>query len=374
MTYIWQRKEWPNFTWDNEVVEQNASQFTIEANRLFGKVNDLPEVEKTTVIVDLMVSEALNTSLIEGEYFSWSDLHSSIRNHLNLNADPEKVYDTKANGIASLMVSVPEHFADDLTAQQLCEWQNKIIVNPYDRRRLDFGKWRTHKEPMLIVSGAFGREQIHYVAPPSDQVPAEMEQYINWFNDSQNLPGLVRAGIAHLYFECIHPFADGNGRVGRAISEIALSQSLGYPVLMSLSTTILDKQSEYYNALKLSSQGTLDITKWLVWFTNLVLDSQKQAIDQIGFVLSKARFWDKYNPQINERQSKVIERMLRNGPNGFKGSMSADKYCKIAKCSKATATRDLSALLKIGAFQKLNGGGRSTRYVVNLPVAQGIKN
>ena len=374
MTYIWQRKNWPNFTWNNELIEQSSNQFSAEANQLVGKVNALPEVEKREVLVDLMVSEAMKTSQIEGENFNRDDVRSSIRNHLKLNTKPERGGDPRADGIASLLVSVREHFNAPLTKDRLFEWQNKTIVNPYERRWIEMGKWRTHKEPMLIVSGAFGKEKTHYEAPPSDQVPTEMERFINWFNGSNYLLGPVRAGIAHLYFECIHPFADGNGRVGRAISEIALSQCLGYPVLMSLSTTIMNKRSEYYDALKLSSQGTLDITKWLVWFTNLVLDSQKQAIDQIEFVLSKARFWDKHGSQMNERQSKVVARMLREGPDEFKGGMSANKYGKITKCSKATATRDMSELLRIGAFQKLNGGGRSTRYRVNLTIGQGIEN
>ena len=374
MAFIWQQKNWPNFTWNNKPIEQSSNQFVTIANQLVGKVSDLSKDEESEVLVDLMVSETVKTSQIEGENYNRDDVRSSIRNQLKLNNKPEKVGDPKANGIASLMVSVREYFADPLTAQRLYDWQDKIIVSPHDRRWIDVGKWRTHKEPMLIVSGAFGKEKTHYEAPPSDQVPAEMVRFINWFNNSKYLSGPIRAGIAHLYFECIHPFADGNGRVGRAISELALSQSLGHPVLMSLSTTIMDRQSEYYDALKLSSQGTLDITKWLVWFTTLILDSQRQAIEQIEFVLSKARFWDKHNSQLNDRQSKVIARMLREGPDNFIGGMSANKYGKITKCSKATATRDMAELLKIGAFQKLNGGGRSTRYKVNLPVTQVIKN
>ena len=373
MTYIWQRKNWPNFTWNNELIEKSSNQFITIANQLVGKVSDLSKDEKSEALVDLMVSEAIKTSQIEGENYNRDDVRSSIRNQLKLNNKPEKVIDPEANGVASLMVSVRKHFADPLTAQRLYDWQDKIIVSRHDRNWNELGKWRTHIAPMLIVSGAFGKEKTHYEAPPSDQVPAEMERFINWFNGSKYLSGPIRAGIAHLYFECIHPFSDGNGRVGRAISELALSQSLGYPVLMSLSTTIMSRRAEYYDALKLSSQGTLDITKWLVWFTTLVLDSQKQAIEQIEFVLSKARFWDKHNSQLNDRQSKIIARMLREGPNNFIGGMSANKYCKITKCSKATATRDMAELLKIGAFQKLNGGGRSTRYKVNLPVVDGIK-
>ena len=242
----------------------------------------------------------------------------------------------------------------------------EIIVGRFDRGKLEVGKWRTSAEPMQIVSGAIGKTQIHYEAPPSRQVPAKMKRYLEWFNGSKNLKGAVRAGVAHLYFECIHPFSDGNGRVGRAISETALSQEIGHPALLSLSTTIQNRQQDYYDALSRSSRGSLDITGWLVWFTDLVLDSQREAKAQISYVLSKAQFWDTHVDRLNERQNKILGRMFREGPEGFKGGMSAQKYSKITKCSKATATRDLAELLKMGAFKKLDDGGRSTRYDIQL--------
>ena len=369
MTYIWQLKEWPNFTWDSNAVDQNAYAYALEASSLVGEVKHLSEDQKSDAMIDLMVSEAVKTSQIEGENFDREDVRSSIRNQLGLNTTPETVRDPKANGVAALMISVRDHFAEPLTENQLYEWQDRIIVGRYERGRLDVGKWRTSAEPMQIVSGAIGKEKVHYEAPPSLQVPAEMKRLIEWFNGSRNMKGAVRAGVAHLYFECIHPFSDGNGRVGRAISEIALSQELGHPALLSLSTTIQSRRQEYYDALSRASQGGLDITDWLVWFTGLVLDSQKQAKEQIAYVLSKARFWDAYADQLNERQTKILNRMLREGPEGFKGGMSAQKYAKITDCSKATATRDLTELLKIGAIQKLEGGGRSTRYDIQLPSA-----
>jgi len=367
VTYIWQRDEWPNFTWDNNAVDQNAYAYALEASSLVGEVKHLSETEKTDALIDLMVSEAVKTSQIEGENFDREDVRSSIRNQLGLNATPETVRDPRANGVAALMISVRDHFAEHLTEQRLCEWQNQIIVGRYDRAKLDVGKWRTSVEPMQIVSGAIGKEKVHYEAPPSEQVPAEMKRFVEWFNASQNLKGAIRAGVAHLYFECIHPFSDGNGRVGRAISEIALSQELGHPALLSLSTTIQGRRQDYYDALSRGSQGSLDITEWLVWFTGLVLDSQRQAKEQIAYVISKARFWDIHGDELNERQAKVLGRMFREGPEGFKGGMSAQKYTKITECSKATATRDLAELLKMGAFRKLEGGGRSTRYDIQLP-------
>jgi len=367
VTYIWQRDEWPNFTWDNNAVDQNAYAYALEASSLVGEVKHLSETEKTDALIDLMVSEAVKTSQIEGENFDREDVRSSIRNQLGLNATPETVRDPRANGVAALMISVRDHFAEHLTEQRLCEWQNQIIVGRYDRAKLDVGKWRTSVEPMQIVSGAIGKEKVHYEAPPSEQAPAEMKRFVEWFNASQNLKGAIRAGVAHLYFECIHPFSDGNGRVGRAISEIALSQELGHPALLSLSTTIQGRRQDYYDALSRGSQRSLDITEWLVWFTGLVLDSQRQAKEQIAYVISKARFWDIHGDELNERQAKALGRMFREGPEGFKGGMSAQKYTKITECSKATATRDLAELLKMGAFRKLEGGGRSTRYDIQLP-------
>lgn len=366
MKYIWQRKEWPNFIWDNDAVEQNAYAYALEASSLVGEVKHLSETVKTDALIDLMVSEAVKTSQIEGENFDREDVRSSIRNQLGLSATPEIVRDPKANGVAALMISVRDDFAEPLTDERLCEWQDQIIVGRYERIKTEVGYWRTNPEPMQIVSGAIGREKVHYEAPPSSQVPVEMKRFIEWFNSSQDMKGVVRAGVAHLYFECIHPFADGNGRVGRAISEIALSQELGHPALLSLSTTIQRRRQDYYDALSRASQDSLDITEWLVWFTSLVLDSQKLARQQIAYVLSKARFWDTYANQLNERQTKVLKRMFREGAEGFKGGMSAQKYAKITDCSKATATRDLAQLLKMGAISNLAGGGRSTRYEIQL--------
>lgn len=366
MQYIWQREEWPNFTWNADAVDQNAYAYALEASNLVGEVKHLSETEKTDALIDLMVSEAVKTSQIEGENFDREDVRSSIRNQLGLNVTPEAVRDPRANGVAALMISVREHFAKSLTEKRLCQWQDEIIVGRFERGRLDVGKWRSNPEPMQIVSGAIGKEKVHYEAPPSSQMSVEMARFIAWFNGCQNMKGAVRAGVAHLYFECIHPFSDGNGRVGRAISEIALSQELAHPALLSLSTTIHGRRREYYDALSSASHGSLDITDWLVWFTGLVLDSQRQAKEQIAYVLSKARFWDSYAEQFNERQSKVLARMFREGPEGFKGGMSAQKYAKMTDCSKATATRDLAELLKVGAFKKLEGGGRSTRYEIHL--------
>jgi Fic family protein len=234
------------------------------------------------------------------------------------------------------------------------------------------GAWRDHEEPMQVISGAIGKQKIHFEAPPSNRVPAEMKKFIEWFNDTG--PGganeikkaPVRSAIAHLYFESIHPFEDGNGRIGRAIAEKALSQGIGRPVLMSLSQTIEANKNNYYNALE-KAQRSNEITHWINYFVKTIVDAQSEAEEQIDFTLKKAKFFDRFKDKLSDRQLKVIRRMLDEGPKGFEGGMSASKYGSIAKVSKATATRDLQELLEIGAFILFGpGGGRSTKYQVNL--------
>jgi Fic family protein len=240
------------------------------------------------------------------------------------------------------------------------------------QKRIKAGQWRTHIEPMQVISGAIGKETVHFEAPPSATVPTEMSTFIQWFNHTG--PGgtqeikkaPVRAAIAHLYFESIHPFEDGNGRIGRAVAEKALSQTIGRPVLLSLSRTIEANKRLYYESLKKAQRST-EISTWIRYFVETILDAQSEAETQIDFTLRKARFFDRYRTLLNDRQSTVLTRMMAEGPQGFEGGMNARKYISITGTSKATATRDLQQLLDIGALILAgNAGGRSTRYEVNI--------
>jgi Fic family protein len=236
--------------------------------------------------------------------------------------------------------------------------------------KVKVGKWRTHKEPMRVVSGPIGKEKLHFEAPPSKIVPKEMTAFINWFNETAPCEkneinkAVVRSAIVHLYFETIHPFEDGNGRVGRALSEKALSQGIGRPVLMSLSKTIEANKKDYYEALK-EGQRSNEVTPWVAYFATMVLTAQTQAVDEIDFTLRKAKFFDKFQNRLNERQLKIIKRMLEEGPKGFAGGMSAKKHIAITQTSKPTATRDLQDLVEKGIFT-ISGGGRNTRYEINM--------
>ena len=231
---------------------------------------------------------------------------------------------------------------------------------------IQIGQWRSHEEPMQIVSGAIGRENVHFEAPPSNTVSSEMNDFIVWFNESQSSikKPIIRSAIAHLYFESIHPFEDGNGRIGRAVAEKALSQSIGRPVLFSLSKSIESNKNNYYDALK-AAQRSNEITDWINYFVRTVLDAQIDAEQEIEFTLKKTKFFDGHKDELNERQQKVVRRMLEEGHQGFEGGMNARKYVSLTSASKATATRDLQDLVEKGIFKPI-GGGRSTRYEINI--------
>jgi Fic family protein len=367
MRYNWQQRDWPNFTYNLQGLEDVLFEITERMGRATGLIKALPEKLQDEALIEFMVSEALKTSEIEGEYLSRKDVISSIRNNLGFNHPPEKVGDKRVEGIAELMIEVRNTFADPMTETMLFNWHEMLMKGS---RRIIIGRWREHEEPMQVVSGGIGKEKVHFEAPPSAKVPTEMKQFVNWFNHSSPAGekpikrAAVRSAIAHLYFESIHPFDDGNGRIGRAISEKALSQGIGRPVLLSLSRTIESKKNDYYDALQ-QAQKSNEITPWLDYFLGTVLEAQKQAEEQIEFTLRKSKFFDRYNHELNARQLRVLRRMLEKGEDGFEGGMSAQKYMKIAKISKATATRDLQDLVEKEALEPI-GAGRSTRYKVKM--------
>jgi Fic family protein len=367
MMYNWQLPDWPDFKYNLQAIEDDFLSFVEEAGYVSGMLNAMPKDAQLEAIINMLVVEAMKTSEIEGEYLSQEDIISSIRNQLGLNEERKPVKDKKAEGIGELMVDVRNTYADELTETKLFDWHRMLLKQS---RGISVGAWRKGEAPMQIVSGTIGNETVHFEAPPSARVPEEMTRFIQWFNDTA--PGMpnaikkapVRAAIAHLYFESIHPFEDGNGRVGRAIAEKALSQTVGRPVLLSLSPIIESNRNAYYNALK-NAQHSNEITKWINYFVGVTMKAQQGTKRLIDFILRKAKFYDHFRNMLNERQLKVINRMLEAGPEGFEGGMSAKKYVAITKTSPATATRDLQILADAGGFT-VRGGGRSTRYTLNL--------
>ena len=367
MEYNWQRPDWPNFVYDLSNLQDTLLVVAEKTGVLRGMELGLPERIKTDTVIDMIVTEAIKNSEIEGEFLSRQDVMSSIRNNLGLNSVPERVTDARASGISELMVKMRNSINEPLSDETLFAWHKMLMAGS---RHEEIGCWRTHSEPMQVVSGAVHKPQIHFEAPSSNDVPKEMKRFIRWFNDTapgknQELrPPSIRSAIVHLYFESIHPFVDGNGRIGRILSEKALFQSIGSPVLLSLSNAIESKRSDYYNALK-TAQRSNEITDWVRYFVTTLLHAQIDAEKLIDFTLSKAHFFDQFRQQLNERQSKVINRMFAEGPSGFQGGMSARKYTSITGASKATATRDLQQLHSVGILKKI-GKGRSVRFEIDL--------
>jgi len=292
---------------------------------------------------------------------------SSIRRNLGIDLSPENQKDKRAKGIAELLMAVRNTFLEPLTTEMLCHWHHLLFNH---QTKISSGQWRTGSEPMQIISGAIGKEIVHFEAPPSSAVSKEMEELVNWYNSNNSLAegkitnALIRAAIAHLYFETIHPFEDGNGRVGRALAEKALSQSLGFPVQLSLSLAIEADRNAYYTALK-NAQRTLEITDWLIYFAQVILEAQRNAKQVVQFTLKKSKFFELHKANLNESQMKVINKMLDQGTAGFEGGITDKKYMGITSVSKATATRHLQHLAEIGALIQ-TGAGRMVRYELNL--------
>jgi len=362
MHWNWKHKDWPEFTYSPDKLAGFEKEFLHKAGVLFGSLKHVNEEDQDVFRINLISDEAYKTSEIEGEILNRESLQSSIRRHFGLKTDSRRISPAE-QGISEMMMDVYKSYHTPLTHEQLFIWHKMLTKGRRDLQ--DIGAYRNHSELMQIVSAAIHKPKVHYEAPPSSRVPHEMEAFIRWFNsESTELEPLTRAGIAHLYFESIHPFEDGNGRIGRSISETALSQSLDRPTLIAISHTIESKKKTYYAALQSNSIG-LEITNWLVYFCEMVLEAQNHTQSMIDFLIEKNKFYDRFEEQLNERQEKVVERIFREGINGFKGGLSADNYITITGTTASTATRDLQKMVEMGAFKR-TGERKGTRYYVNI--------
>ncbi|MEO8253570.1 MAG: DUF4172 domain-containing protein [Flavobacterium sp.] len=366
MKYNWELANWRKFTFDDTVIDALCMEFALETGEMKGLVDSLSSEIQQETILQFMISEALKTSEIEGEFFSRQDVMSSIKKNLGIADTFDQIRDKNAQGIGKLMVIVRNSYSEKLSEFTIKEWHATLM---HYSKRINPGEYRMGEEPMQIVSGSLGKEIIHFEAPPSNQVPVEMKNFIKWYTDfevktTDIKSALIKTSISHLYFESIHPFEDGNGRIGRAISEKCLSESLNRPVLMSISSTIEKDKKLYYQSLKQAQRAT-DITDWIFYFSTLILDSQKNAKKTVLFTLSKTKFIDAFKGQMNDRQMKAVLKMFENGISGFEGGMTTIKYVSITKISRASATRDLQDLTEKNILVP-RGEGRSRSYDLNL--------
>lgn len=362
MRWNWQQNDWPNFRFDSEVLAPLEARFLRQGGVVIGSVQHLGEDDRGVLTVEIISAEALKTSEIEGEILDRESLQSSIRRQFGLVTDHRRVGPAE-QGIAELMVDLYRSCDVQLSDAQLFRWHELLMQGRRDIK--DVGQYRTHAEPMQIVSGPVHAPKVHFEAPPSGQVPEEMAAFCRWFNETgpsgaRPMSALARAGIAHLYFESIHPFEDGNGRIGRAISEKALAQDLGQPSLTALSVMIERRKKDYYKALEFAHREN-EVTDWLMWFADAVLEAQRLTQRWIDFLIAKTKLFDSLRGKINPRQEKALLRMMREGPDGFEGGLSAGTYTSITAAPPATARRDLAELVELGALTR-TGERRGTRY------------
>jgi Fic family protein len=368
MTWDWQEPDWPNFRWDRARLEASEKQFLLGGGVFVGTVRHLGKEERDQLTVEAMSTEAVTTSEIEGEILDRASVQSSLRKQLGIATDERRVRPAE-RGIAEMMVDLYQSFAEPFSEETLFRWHRLVMSGSGNLR--DVGRYRTGAEPMQVVSGSAHEPKVHFEAPPSSRVPSEMKRFFAWFvqtapSAEKALPALTKAGIAHLYFESIHPFEDGNGRIGRAIAEKALAQSLGQPTLTALAATILARRKSYYQALEAANKEN-EITHWLMWFAGVAIEAQQRTIALVEFLIDKTKLLDRLKGQLNARQEKALLRMFREGLEGFKGGLSAGKYSTITGASPATTTRDLADLAEKGALVR-EGERRYARYRLSVPL------
>ena len=360
--YIWEQQEWPDLTWDDGRLLKPLAAARLKQGRLLGSMARLGFDLKLEAQLEALTEDVIKSSEIEGEVLDRDSVRSSIARRLGVPAAAIASADRRTEGVVEMMLDATENYEALLTPERLFGWQAALFPTGYSgMHKVKTGAWRDDTEgPMQVVSGPIGRQRVHYQAPPTQQLDAEMQAFVDWFNRRGEPEGLLRAGLAHLWFVTIHPFEDGNGRVARAIADQALAQSEDSGQrFYSMSSQIRKEPSDYYDTLERSQKGALDVTDWLVWF----LDCLSRAIDgaeaACANVLRKADFWQRYAREpFTKRQKTVLNRFL----DGFEGKLTAKKWAAIGKCSIPTAQRDINELVERSILRRNPGGSKNTSY------------
>ena len=362
MPWNWELAGWPQFSYDPSPISELEKKFLLGVGKAFGYLKTIDKQDYTHFIVEILSLEGLESSKIEGEILDRESLQSSIKRHFGIDTMPERGTE-KESAMAELLCNVYESFDKPLTHEMLWKW-HAMLFNE-SSSITDRGQYRTHADPMQIVSNRYGSQIVFFEAPPSSRVLEEMAAFIEWFNTSKGSGSiLVRAALAHVYFESIHPFEDGNGRIGRILVEKILSQGVGQPILIAVSKLLEKRKKEYYSALEKCNR-TLEIQHWIEFFSSVILQAHEESLNLLYFLIEKSKILNALSGELNPRQIKALLRMFEEGPNGFKGGLSAENYITITKTTRPTATRDLTDLVEKGALTK-TGELRHTRYHLNL--------
>jgi Fic family protein len=367
--YIYQRSEWPHFCWDDGALSELLADVRHRQGRVIGRMEALGLSLRSEAILHTLTEDVLKSSDIEGEVLDRKDVRSSLARRLGMNIGALRPPDHAVEGVVEMMLDATRNFNEPLTRERLHAWHAALFpTGRSGMQKITVGGWRDDATgPMQVISGAFGRERVHYEAPPAERLGHEMANFLAWFAEMGDIDPVLKAGIAHLWFVTIHPFDDGNGRIARAIADMALARSERSPQrFYSMSAQIRVERNAYYETLETTQKSDLDITPWLRWF----LECLGRAIDGAGAILAdvlrKAQLWEQPSTiGINERQRDMLNRLL----DGFNGKLTSSKWAKIAKCSQDTALRDISDLIERGLLEKEPGGGRSTSYHLALTPA-----
>lgn len=360
--YIYQHKTWPHFTWKNDELVVSLAKTRNIQGRLIGKMEALGFSLREEAVLETLTLDVLKSNEIEGELLNSDQVRSSIAKRLGMSISGLVQPDTKVEGAVEMMLDATQQNKKPLSANRLFDWHAALF--PTGRSgiyKITAGNWRKDETgPMQVISGALGKEKIHYQAPEAELIDKEMKVFINWFNTEDRLDPVIKAGIAHLWFITIHPFDDGNGRIARAIADMQLARADGSAQrFYSMSSQIRKERKAYYDVLEKTQKGGLDITEWLQWFLNCLLSALNATDDTLSKIILKAKFWEKYSStQLNDRQRLMINKLM----DGFDGKLTSSKWAKITKYSTDTALRDIQDLMDKGILRKTPGGSKNTNY------------
>ena len=360
--YIWEQSDWPNLTWDDSRLAPLLTKVSRKQGRLLGRMEALGFELQREAHLSTLTEDVVKSSAIEGENLDPVQVRSSIARRLGMDIGGLIPADRDVDGIVEMMLDATGNYGKKLTEKRLFDWHASLF--PTGRSGMSHiivGNWRDDNSgPMRVVSGAIGKEKVHYEAPPAKRIQVEIKAFLKWFSNPRNIDPLIASGLAHLWFVTIHPFEDGNGRIARAIADMTLAQTENSDQrFYSMSAQIRRDRSNYYTMLERTQKGDLDVTNWMEWFLNCLDRAIEGAQETLSAVLYKAQFWDRFAKEpLNERQVKMLNKLL----DGFEGKLTTSKWAKIAKCSQDSAYRDMLDLVDRGALQKDPGGGRSTSY------------
>lgn len=364
-TYIWQQNKWPDFTWNDSKLSYKLGRVRSLQGKLVGKMSVLGFDLKNSVMLDALTADITKSSEIEGEILNIDQVRFSVARHLGIEIEGIPEADRYIDGVVQVMIDATQNYMQPLTDERLFNWHAALF--PTGRSgayKITVANWRQGSEPMQVISGAMGKEKIHYQAPDSSVIPYQMGLFLDWVNDNQEIDPVLKAAIAHFWFVTIHPFDDGNGRISRTITDLFLARADEMPHrFYSMSAEIRKQRKSYYDILEKSQKSGLDITNWLEWFLDCLKAALIHTEKMVSTVLQKAAFWDKHRlVSMNERQIKMVNLLW----DGFNGKVTSSKWGKITKCSADTALRDIQDLIAKNVLRKTNEGGRSTNYELNL--------